>query len=73
MPSFVILGSGIVNRRTCKNVRDAKNIFVRRAIHFSISHFPFVRIFVLKAASSQMLAISVSLMLGTAINDQLQY
>jgi hypothetical protein len=28
-----------------------QNIFVLRAIHFSIAHFPFVRIFVLKAAS----------------------
>jgi hypothetical protein len=28
-----------------------QNIFVLRAIHFSIGHFPFVRIFVLKAAS----------------------
>jgi hypothetical protein len=43
------------------------------AIHFSIGHFPFVEIFVLKAASSPMSAISVSLTLGTAINDQLQY
>jgi hypothetical protein len=72
-PSFVILGSVIVNRRTCKNVHDAKNIFVLRAIHFSIGHFPFVGIFALKAASSQMPAIFVSLTLGTAINDQLQY
>jgi hypothetical protein len=73
MPSFVILGSGIVNRRTCKNVRDAKNIFMLRTIHFSIGHFPFVGIFVLKAASSRMPAISVSLTLVTAINNQLQY
>jgi hypothetical protein len=50
-----------------------KIFFVLRAIHFSIGHFPFVGIFVLKAASSRMLAISVSLMLVTAINDQLQY
>jgi hypothetical protein len=28
-----------------------QNIFALRAIHFSIDHFPFVRIFVLKAAS----------------------
>jgi hypothetical protein len=28
-----------------------QNIFVLRAIHFSIGHFPFARIFVLKAAS----------------------
>jgi hypothetical protein len=72
-PSFVILSSRIVNRRTCKNVCDAKNIFVLRAIHFSIGHFPFIGIFVLKSASSRMPAISVSLTLGTAINDQLQY
>jgi hypothetical protein len=72
-PSFVILGSGTVNRRTYKNVRDAKNIFVLRAIYFSIGHFPFVGIFVLKAASSRMPAITVYLTLGTAINDQLQY
>jgi hypothetical protein len=72
-PSFVILGSGIVNRRTCKNVRDAKNIFVLRAIHLSIGNSLFVGIFVLKATSSQMSAIFVSLMLGIAINDQLQY
>jgi hypothetical protein len=52
-PSFVILSSCIVNRRTCKNVCDTKNIFVLRAIHFSIGHFPFVGIFVLKAASSR--------------------
>jgi hypothetical protein len=35
-----------------------QNIFVLSAIHFSIGHFPFVRIFVLKAASSRMSAIS---------------
>jgi hypothetical protein len=52
---------------------DVKNIFVLRAIHFSIGHFPFVEFFVLKAASSRMSAISVSVMLGIAINDQLQY
>jgi hypothetical protein len=50
-----------------------KNIFVLRAIHFSIGHFPVVEIFVLKADSSRMPAISVFLTLGTAINDQLQY
>jgi hypothetical protein len=55
------------------NVCDEKNILVLREIHFSIGHFPFVGIFVLKVASSRMPAISVSLMLGTAINDQLQY
>jgi hypothetical protein len=65
-PSSVIL-------RTCKNVCDAKNIFVLRAIHFSIGHFPFVGIFVLKAASSRMSAISVSLTLGISISDQLQH
>jgi hypothetical protein len=32
-----------------------QNIFVLRAIHFSIGHFPFVRIFVLKEASSRTL------------------
>jgi hypothetical protein len=72
-PSFVILGSCPVNRRTCKNACDAKKFFVPRAIHFSIGHSFFVEIFVLKAASSQMPAISVSLTLGTAINYQLQY
>jgi hypothetical protein len=72
-PSFVILGSCTVNRRTCKNVCDAETIFVLRAIHFNIGHFLFVGIFVLKAASSRMPAISVSLTLGTTINDQLQY
>jgi hypothetical protein len=46
---------------------------VLRAIHFSMGHFPFVGIFVLEAASSWMPAISVSLTLGTTINDQLQY
>jgi hypothetical protein len=51
-PSFVILGSCTVNRRTCKNACDAKNVVVLRAIHYSIGHFPFVGIFVLKAASS---------------------
>jgi hypothetical protein len=69
----MISNSCIINRRTCKNVCDAKNIFVLRAIHFSIGHFPFIGIFVLKAAFSRMPAISVSLTLGIAINDQLQY
>jgi hypothetical protein len=50
-----------------------QNIFRDKAIHFSIGHFPFVRIFVLKAASSRMQATFVSLILETAINDQLQY
>jgi hypothetical protein len=39
---------------------------------FSIGHF-LCRIFVMKEASSRMPAISMSLMLETAINDQLQY
>jgi hypothetical protein len=49
-----------------------QNIFVLKAIHFSIGHFPLVGIFVLKAASFRMPATSVFLMLGTTINDQLQ-
>jgi hypothetical protein len=49
------------------------NIFMLRAIHFSIGHFPFVRIFVLKTAFFQMPAIFEFLALVTAINDQLQY
>jgi hypothetical protein len=71
-PSFVILGGCIVNIRTRKNVCDAKNILVLMEIHFSIGHFHFVGIFVLKAASSRMPAIYVSLTLGIAINDQRQ-
>jgi hypothetical protein len=51
-----------------------QNTFVLRAIHFSIGHFPFVRIFfVLKAASSRTPAIFVFLTLVIAINDQLQH
>jgi hypothetical protein len=42
-------------------------------LHFSIGHFSLYQIFVLKAASSRMLAISMFLTLGTTIIDQLQY
>jgi hypothetical protein len=67
------LSSCVIIRRTRKNTCNAKNIFVLRAIHFSIGHFSFIENFVLKAASSRMPAIFVSLTLGIAINDQLQY
>jgi hypothetical protein len=51
-----------------------KHIFVLRAIHFSIGHFPFIGIFVLKMAFSPECWLSLfSPMLGTTINDQLQY
>jgi hypothetical protein len=43
-PPFVLLSSSIVMRRTYKNTCDVKNIFVLRAIHFSIGHFPFIEI-----------------------------
>jgi hypothetical protein len=75
-PGLLLLQAFFCNqvaRRTCKNVCDAKNIFVLRAIHFSIGHFSFVDFFVLKAASSRMSAIPMSLTLGTSISDQLQY
>jgi hypothetical protein len=49
-PYLVILGSCVVSEKPART-SITQNIFVLRAIHFSIGHFPFVRIFVLKATS----------------------
>jgi hypothetical protein len=49
---LIILGSCVVSEKKPARTSVMQNIFVLRAIHFSIGHFPFVRTFVLKAASS---------------------
>jgi hypothetical protein len=50
-----------------------QNIFVLRAIHFNIGHFPFVGIFCSEGGFFPNVGYSVFLTLVTAINDQLQY
>jgi hypothetical protein len=57
-PPFVVL-SICAYQKNLQEHLQCENIFVLRAIHFSIGHFLFIGIFVLKTASSRTPAIFV--------------